>query len=63
MRRVGWRSSVDMISPHQYNRKPGNKTHDGLKLRRYKRRPTVERTIGLPQNYLRLSVSVTHPTS
>jgi hypothetical protein len=37
---------VDMISPHRSNRKPENKTQDGRKLRRYKRRWTVERTIG-----------------
>lgn len=42
---------VDMISLHRSNRKPENKTQDGRKLRRYKRRWTVERTIGRLQNY------------
>ncbi|MCW1885442.1 IS5 family transposase [Luteolibacter flavescens] len=47
---------VDMISPHRSNRKPGNRTQDGRKLRRYKRRWTVERTIGWLQNYRRLCI-------
>lgn len=47
---------VDMISPHRSNRKPENKTQDGRKLRRYKRRWTVERTIGWLQNYRRLCI-------
>ncbi len=48
--------SVDMIAPHRSNRKPENKTQDGRKLRRYKRRWTVERTIGGLQNYRRLCI-------
>lgn len=32
---------VEMIAPHRSNRKPENKTQDGRKLRRYKRRWTV----------------------
>ena len=37
---------LDMIAPQRSNRKPENKTQDGRELRRYKRRWTVERTIG-----------------
>lgn len=47
---------VDMISPHRKNRKSENKTQDGRKLRRYKRRWKVERTIGWLQNYRRLCI-------
>jgi len=47
---------VDMISPHRSSRKPENRTQDGRKLRRYKRRWTVERTIGWLQNYRRLCI-------
>lgn len=47
---------VEMISPHRANRKPENKTQDGRRLRRYKRRWTVERTIGWLQNYRRLCI-------
>lgn len=47
---------VDMIAPHRSNRKPENKTQDGRELRRYKRRWTVERTIGWLQNYRRLCI-------
>lgn len=47
---------VEMISPHRSNRRPENKTQDGRKLRRYKRRWTVERTIGSLQNYRRLCI-------
>jgi len=47
---------VEMISPHRANRKPENQTQDGRKLRRYKRRWTVERTISWLQNYRRLCI-------
>lgn len=47
---------VDMIAPHRSNRKPENKTQDGRELRRYRRRWTVERTIGWLQNYRRLCI-------
>ena len=47
---------VEMISPHRSNRKPENQTQDGRPLRRYKRRWTVERTIGWLQNYRRLCI-------
>lgn len=46
---------IEMISPHRSNRKKG-KTQDGRTLRRYKRRWTVERTIGWFQNYRRLCI-------
>jgi len=47
---------VEMIAPHRSNRKSENKTQDGRKLRRYKRRWTVERTIAWLQNYRRLCI-------
>lgn len=47
---------VEMIAPHRRNRRPENKTQDGRPLRRYKRRWTVERTIGWLQNYRRLCI-------
>ncbi len=47
---------VEIISPHRANRKPENKTQDGRKLRRYRRRWTVERTISWLQNYRRLCI-------
>lgn len=50
------RLNVDMIAPHRSNRKTENKTQDGRKLRRYKRRWTVERTIAWLQNYRRLCI-------
>ena len=47
---------VEMISPHRSNRRPENRTQDGRKPRRHKRRWTVERTIGWLQNYRRLCI-------
>ena len=47
---------VELISPHRRNRKPENKTQDGRKLRRYKRRWKVERTFSWLQNYRRLCI-------
>ena len=47
---------VEVISPHFSNRKPENKTQEGRKLRRYKRRWTVERAISWLQNYRRLRI-------
>lgn len=47
---------VEMISPHRSNRRPENKTQDGRPLRRYKRRWTVERTIGWLQHFRRLCI-------
>jgi transposase len=47
---------IEMIAPHRRNRRPENVTQDGRKLRRYKRRWTVERTISWIQNYRRLCI-------
>jgi transposase len=47
---------VALIAPHRGNRRPENKTQDGRPLRRYKRRWTVERTIGWFQNFRRLCI-------
>jgi transposase len=47
---------IEMIAPHRANRRPENKTQDGRKLLRYKRRWTVERTISWLQNYRRLCI-------
>ena len=47
---------VELIAPHLPNRKLENKTQDGRPLRRYKRRWTVERTIGWIQNFRRLCI-------
>jgi transposase len=45
---------VDMIAPHRKNRKPENKTQDGRKLKPYRHRWIVERTIAWLQNHRRL---------
>lgn len=47
---------IEMIAPHRSNRKTANLTQDGRKLRRYKRRWTVERTISWFQNFPRLCI-------
>jgi len=47
---------IELIAPHRKNRKAENKTQDGRPLRRYKRRWTVERTIGWFQNFRRLCI-------
>jgi transposase len=47
---------IALIAPHRSNRKSENKTQDGRPLRRYKRRWTVERTIGWFQNFRRLCI-------
>ena len=47
---------IEMIAPHRKNRKPQNVTQDGRKLRRYRRRWTVERTISWFQNFRRLCI-------
>ena len=47
---------VEMIAPHRANRKSENISQDGRPLRRYKRRWTVERTIGWIQNFRRLCI-------
>lgn len=43
----------DLIAPHRKNRKPENATQNGRRLRRYRRRWTVERTISWFQNFRR----------
>ena len=49
------RRGIDLICPHRTNRtKP--KQQDGRKLRRYKRRWKIERTIGWIANFRRLVV-------
>ncbi len=45
---------IEMIAPHRKNRKKQNKTQDGRKLRRYKRRWKVERFFAWLQNFRRL---------
>ena len=47
---------IELIAPHRSNRKEKHKTQDGRSLRRYKRRWTVERTIGWIQHYRRLCI-------
>lgn len=47
---------IELIAPHRKNRRPENATQDGRALRRYKRRFTVERTIGWFQNFHRLCI-------
>ena len=49
-------TGIEMIAPHRSNRKPENNTQDGRPLRRYKRRWTVERTIGWLQHFRRLRI-------
>ena len=46
---------IELIAPHRLNRKRPS-TQDGRKLRRYRRRWTVERTISWFQNYRRLCI-------
>ena len=53
------RRRIDLICPHRKNRrKPA--TQDGRKLRRYRRRWKVERSIGWLQNYRRLVTRYEH---
>ena len=47
---------IEMISPHRKNRKPENRTQDGRKLKVYKHRWIVERTIAWLTNHRRLMV-------
>jgi len=47
---------VEMIAAHRENRKAANKTQDGRKLRRAKRRWKVERFFAWLQNFRRLVV-------
>ena len=48
-------AGYDLVSPHRRNRKRPSR-NDGRKLRRYKRRWRVERTIAWLHNYRRLLV-------
>jgi transposase len=48
-------AGYDLVSPHRKNRTRPSR-NDGRKLRRYKRRWTIERTIGWLHNYRRLLV-------
>lgn len=45
---------IEMIAPHRSNRKPENKTQDGRKLRRYKRRWKIERFFAWLQSFRRI---------
>ena len=47
---------VEVIAPHRKSRKPQNKTQDGRKLRRYKRRWKVERFFSWLGNFRRLLI-------
>ena len=47
---------VEVIAPHRKNRRPENKTQDGRKLRRYKRRWKVERFFAWLGNFRRLLI-------
>lgn len=47
---------VEVIAPHRRNRKKENKTQDGRKLRRYKKRWRVERFFAWLGNFRRLLV-------
>ena len=49
------RRGIELICPYRRNNKE-RKYHDGRKLRRYKRRWTVERTFAWLQNFRRLVV-------
>ena len=59
LRKRLWRRGIDLICPHRRNRiKP--KMQDGRKLRRYRRRWKIERTIGWISNFRRLVVRYEH---
>ncbi len=47
---------IELIAPHRKSRTPENITQDGRKLRGYKRRWRVERTISWFQNFRRLCI-------
>lgn len=53
------RRRIDLICPHRKNRKKAA-TQDGRKLRRYRRRWKVERSIGWLQNFRRLVTRYEH---
>lgn len=53
------RRGIELISPHRQNRVAAP-TQDGRKLRRYKRRWKIERSISWLQNYRRLVTRYEH---
>lgn len=53
------RRHIDLICPHRSNRKKPP-TQDGRKLRRYRRRWKIERSIGWLQNFRRLVTRYEH---
>jgi transposase len=53
------RRRIDLICPHRSNRKKAP-TQDGRKLRRYRRRWKIERSIGWLQNFRRLVTRYEH---
>ena len=55
LRKRLWRRGIDLICPHRSNRRKP-KMQDGRKLRRYRRRWKIERTIGWIGNFRRLVV-------
>lgn len=60
--RLLWERDIDLICPHRKSRKKPA-TQDGRKLRRYKRRWTVERTFAWVGNFRRLVVRYEHKLS
>ena len=55
LRKRLWKRRIDLITPHRSNRRK-RPTQDGRKLRRYRRRWKIERSIGWLQNFRRLVV-------
>ena len=50
------RLGIEMVAPHRKNRLPENKTQDGRKLKSYKKRWIVERTLSWLQDFRRVLV-------
>ena len=50
------RLGIEMVAPHRKNRRPEHKTQDGRKLKSYKRRWIVERTLAWLQNFRRVVI-------
>jgi transposase len=59
LRKRLWRRGIELICPHRRNRRKP-KTQDGRKLRRYRRRWKIERTIAWISNFRRLVVRYEH---
>ena len=57
--RLEWFYDIELVTPHRKNRKRP-KRQDGRKLRRYKRRWKVERTIAWLKNFRRVLVRYDH---